>query len=108
MKVEEEAVKWYEENKPKYELLARKVEDIITENIKQKNIQYHSITSRPKSVESYGNKAKNEKYTEPINEIFDMAGIRVITYLESDVEVVSNIIEDLFDISIENSEVGWI
>ena len=98
MNDKESTVKWYEENRPKYESLAHKVEDIIMENLDQKNIQYHSITSRPKSVESFNNKAKSEKYTDPTNEIKDMAGIRVITYLESDVSKVADVIEDLFDI----------
>lgn len=103
MKDIDTAIKWYGENRPKYELLARKVEDIIKENLEQNNIQYHSVTSRAKSIKSYGDKAKNEKYTYPKNEILDMAGIRVITYLESDVENVAKIIEGLFDIDKKNS-----
>jgi len=97
------AIKWYEENRPTYESLAQKVEDIIRENLEQKSTQYHSVTSRPKSLESFNNKAKSEKYIDPIKEIKDMAGIRVITYLESDVTKVADIIEDLFDIDRDNS-----
>ena len=97
------AIKWYEENRPIYESIAGKVEDIIKENLEQNNIQYHSITNRPKSIESFSNKAKSEKYTDPIKEIKDMAGIRVITYLESDVAKVAEIIENLFDIDRDNS-----
>jgi ppGpp synthetase/RelA/SpoT-type nucleotidyltranferase len=98
LKDKESTVKWYEENRQKYESLAHKVEDIIKENLEQKNIQYHSITSRPKSVESFSDKAKSEKYTDPTKEIKDMAGIRVITYLESDVSKATDVIEELFDI----------
>ena len=103
MKDVDTAIKWYQEKRPLYESLARKVEDIIKEYLEQKGIQYHSVTSRGKSLESFSNKAQSEKYTDPINEIKDIAGIRVITYLESDVAKVADIIEDLFDIDKENS-----
>jgi putative GTP pyrophosphokinase len=97
------AIKWYEENRPKYVLLARKVEGIIKENLEQKRIQYHSVTSRPKSLENFKNKAQSEKYDDPINQIKDMAGIRVITYLESDVTKVAGVIRRLFDIDKDDS-----
>lgn len=103
MKDVEKATKWYEENRTRYASLATKVENIIRENLEQDNIQYHSITSRGKDVESFSRKAESEKYSEPVKEIKDMAGVRVITYLESDVQKVADIIEKLFDIDKENS-----
>ena len=103
MKDIDTATEWYEQNRPLYESLAHKVENIITENLEQKGIQYHSVTSRGKSLESFNKKAQSEKYTDPVNEIKDMAGIRVITYLESDVTKAVDILEDLFDIDKKNS-----
>lgn len=103
MKDIDAAIKWYEDNRPLYESLARKVEDIVKENLEQRSIQYHSVTSRGKSLESFTNKARSEKYSDPVNEIKDMAGIRVIVYLESDVKKVADIIEKLFDVDKDNS-----
>jgi ppGpp synthetase/RelA/SpoT-type nucleotidyltranferase len=103
MKDISEAVSYYKDCIGTYESLAHKVVDIIRENLKENDIQYHSVTSRVKSLESYTNKAKNEKYSDVINEIKDMAGIRVITYLESDVKRAAIIIEKLFDIDKANS-----
>ncbi|TET17198.1 MAG: hypothetical protein E3J75_03185 [Dehalococcoidia bacterium] len=97
------AVKWYKENQSLYTSLSSKVADIIKENLEQSGIQYHSVTSRGKSLESFTNKAKSEKYSDPTNEIKDMAGIRVITYLETDVQKVVEVIEKLFDIDKTNS-----
>jgi ppGpp synthetase/RelA/SpoT-type nucleotidyltranferase len=99
----EAAIKWYEENRPLYESLARKVEDVIRENLEQSNVVYHSVTSRGKSLESFTAKAKQEKYSDPLSEIKDMAGVRVITYLESDVQKVAEIVERLFAIDIDSS-----
>lgn len=103
MKEIDSAVKWYRQNQSIYTSLASKVADVIKENLEQRNIQYNSVTSRGKGLESFTKKAKSEKYSDPISEIKDMAGIRVITYLESDVKKVADIIEDLFEIDWDNS-----
>lgn len=92
------AIKWYRKNRPTYRSLASKVEAIIKENLEQSKMQCHSVTSRGKGLKSFTDKAKSGKYADPINEIKDMAGIRVITYLESDVRKVADVIERLFDI----------
>lgn len=96
-------IKLYEKNRPLYESLAIKVADVIKENLEQGNIQYHSVTSRAKPLDSFEDKAKSGKYSYPIEEIKDIAGIRVITYLESDVKRVAAIIENLFEIDKANS-----
>lgn len=97
------ATSWYKKNQLLYESLANKVADILKENIKEKNVQYHSLSHRGKSLESFTAKAEKEKYTDPVNQIKDMAGVRVITYLESDVNRIVKIAEDLFDIDWSNS-----
>lgn len=97
-----DAVKtWYEENRPRFESLSHKVGEIIKENLEQKDI--HSVTDRAKDLEKFIKKARKEKYTDPINQIKDMAGARVITYLESDVAKVADVIKSLFAIDPENS-----
>ena len=97
------ATSWYKKNQLLYESLANKVADILKENIKEKNVQYHSLSHRGKSLESFTAKAEKEKYTDPVNQIKDMAGVRVITYLEADVSRIAKIVEDLFDIDLANS-----
>ncbi len=97
------AIDWYKLNQPAFESLATKVADVIKENIEEHKVLYHSVTSRGKTLESFAAKAKKEKYTDPTNQIKDMAGVRVITYLESDVRKIAEIIESLFDIDWSNS-----
>ena len=92
------AIRWYRKNRSLYKSLANKVEAIVKENLEQSKVQYHSVTSRGKSLKSFADKSESGKYADPINEIKDMAGIRVITYLESDVRKVADVIERLFDI----------
>lgn len=104
----QEAVQWYAERRLIYEALASKVEAILREVLSTRSIDYHSISSRAKSLESYRLKASREKYEQPRNEIMDMAGIRVITYTQSDATKVANCVRELFTVlpgySIDKSE----
>lgn len=93
----------YQSKRNLYETLAKKVRDIIQEVIKNNSIQVANITYRAKEVDSFRDKASKDKYSDPINQIMDMVGIRVITYVESDIQKICKIIECLFDIDPENS-----
>ena len=103
MKVKND-VDWYKNNRERYKKLANNVENIIKEMLIEKDIYYHSIASRAKQVDSFQRKAKREKYTEPLKEITDMAGIRIITLFEKDVYEISDLIKEVFIIDYENSE----
>jgi ppGpp synthetase/RelA/SpoT-type nucleotidyltranferase len=100
----EEAVEWYDANYSLCRRLAARVKNITEEILKQNKINYHSITFRAKSVERYREKASKEKYKDPRSEITDMAGIRVITYLDSEAKEVERIIRSTFDIIPELSK----
>jgi len=79
------------------------VENILKKRLKQEKVNYHSITSRAKSIEKYMEKASKEKYKDPRSEIVDMAGVRIITYLDSDVKKVEEIVKSTFEIIPEHS-----
>jgi len=95
--------KWYRENRPLYESLAHKVEQIVKDNLDQAGIVYHSVTWRAKGLKEFAEKAAKDKYSDPVAQIKDMAGIRVIAYLESDVQKVASVVEGLFSIDKQNS-----
>ncbi|ENB2049052.1 hypothetical protein D2H34_000425 [Vibrio fluvialis] len=93
---------WYIENRPIYKRLANKVESILIEVLDDKKISYHIVTSRAKDIESARKKSSDVKYTSH-TDIQDLSGIRVVTYVEDEVNQVNQIIEDLFDIDTRNS-----
>ncbi|QWH38135.1 hypothetical protein EXW53_15185 [Bacillus mycoides] len=99
----EEVVNWYRSNKPLYEALANKVEGIIKDVLNQDGLTYYLITSRAKELDSFTKKAKKDKYSDPKNEIKDLAGIRVITFVRSEVEACKNAIKPLFKIDDNHS-----
>ena len=98
-----EASQWYDENKELYERCARNKTEIITKILQSKGIPYHSITYRVKDKKSYCDKCEKDKYVDPLNEIMDLSGIRIIAYTNNDVHKICEIIREEFIIDEENS-----
>lgn len=98
-----DAEQWYDNNKMLYERFSKEVEEIITKILKSKNIPYQSVSHRVKEKESYLNKCKSEKYTDPIKQITDVSGIRIIAYTNQDVSNICEILKDEFIIDEGNS-----
>jgi putative GTP pyrophosphokinase len=103
-----EAVEWYENRRVTYDALAKKVKSIILELLKAGKVDYHSVTCRSKSIARYRQKASEDKYTDPMSEIHDMAGIRIITYIDPEAKQAHDITKKCFDLipelSIDKSE----
>ncbi|MEC3905750.1 (p)ppGpp synthetase [Tamlana sp. 2201CG12-4] len=97
-------VESYIENKSIYEVLAIKVKDLLEELINDEGINVHHITCRAKDVEKLDGKLKrkNNKYSN-IEEITDLAGIRIITFFEDDVDKIADIIEREYEVDRKNS-----
>lgn len=97
------AVHWYQRKRPFYEQLCQKVEAIVREVLDSECVQCHSITSRAKTVDSFAAKAGKEGYVQPEKQIKDMAGIRLIAYVDSEARRIAELVESLFDIDPEHS-----
>ncbi|MDH6370567.1 putative GTP pyrophosphokinase [Paenibacillus sp. PastF-3] len=94
---------WYTENRQIYSNLANKVEAIIKELLDSEGVTYYSISSRGKDLDSFVKKAQKDKYNDPKHQIQDLAGIRIITYVRSEVIKACEIIKPLFKIDEKNS-----
>lgn len=99
----DEAVQWYAQNRGLYKKLAEKVHNIILELLEESNITIHAVTSRAKELDSFKNKIGNPKYDDPINQITDFSGIRIIAYVDNDIKPICDIIKDSFNIDSNNS-----
>ncbi len=80
--------------------------DILEDAIERKSLKVSSVEARAKKFESFGEKAaapsdrspEEPKYLNPLQEITDLAGIRVITFFPRQVELVGNCIREEFDV----------
>ena len=77
--------------------------ELVTQILDEAGINYLSVTGRTKSVQSFAAKAvRTERggaggralYDDPLHQITDVIGVRVITYLFSDVAAVADLLGD--------------
>jgi ppGpp synthetase/RelA/SpoT-type nucleotidyltranferase len=96
----------YQKIKPSYEQFSEVIKRVIKDALKSLNINVASIEARAKSVESFEVKAverslsdpNQPKYKDPLKEITDLAGIRIITFYPRTIEDVDNVIKSEFDV----------
>lgn len=72
---------------------------LVTSILDDAGINYLSVTGRTKTVASFAEKARRTRdgvplYADPLREITDTIGIRVITYVHSDVTAVAELLHD--------------
>lgn len=91
----------YKELSNKYEKLGLNISQALELLLKENDISYLSINYRVKESTSFIGKIERKNYQNPLDEIEDICGVRVICYYQSDVEKIKEIIKAEFDI-IEN------
>ena len=70
----------------------------ITKFLDDKNISYHTVSHRIKEFDSYSEKIDRKKYDNPVEQIEDFCGIRVICFYHSDLERIEKVILEEFDV----------
>jgi ppGpp synthetase/RelA/SpoT-type nucleotidyltranferase len=98
-----EAGEWYDENKSKNEKFCIKMQELIKESILSEDVHIHSVTGRLKEKDSFLKKCKSEKY-DRIEQIKDVIGVRVITFIKDDVKKVFDLIKEWFNIIEDKDE----
>ncbi|MDP3892636.1 GTP pyrophosphokinase family protein [Nocardioides sp.] len=93
------AVQRYAALQPRLEQVAERYVALVTGLLDDAGINYLNITGRAKSVASFAAKADRRVgdrlvYAEPLEQITDQVGVRVITYLHSDVAAVAELLAD--------------
>jgi putative GTP pyrophosphokinase len=89
---------WYLENRHRFAELADAVKAIIIAALRDEHIPYLSITSRAKTIESAINKIRGKGYQVPQTEMTDLAGVRVLTYTQTDADRVCDLLKTLFSV----------
>ena len=95
MDINEVIKKYSDEDRNTYRLLSEKTQELLSSILKDKGVVPHSITFREKDPESLKKKTLREtkNYENPLADITDLAGVRIITYFPSDVDKISSIIQ---------------
>ena len=94
------AVTAYAELQPELRLATEQYVDLVLSILDDAGINYLTVTGRAKSVASFAAKAARTEadgrptYADPLVDITDQIGIRVITYVQSDVQAVVDLLGD--------------
>ena len=96
------AVAKYAELRPALERATWEMIAHVTAIIDDAGINYLSVTGRTKSIQSFTGKARllHESHGEvdPMSEITDLVGVRVITYVHGDILAVADLLAEQFTV----------
>ncbi len=102
----EKAAAAYREVRPLYLEFARCIKGLLDEALRSSDVKTQSVEYRAKTLDSFAKKAatvhpldpSRPKYEDPLHDIKDMAGVRVVTFLPTAVEQVVAAVEDQFEV----------
>ncbi len=100
-----EGKKLYEEKRPIYKRLTAKIHSMLEELLKVEGVTVTVVESRTKKVAGFEEKINRpgKNYINPLEEITDLSGIRIVLYSLDDVEKVSDLVSREFIVDQERS-----
>jgi putative GTP pyrophosphokinase len=101
----ESAVGEYQDILSRYQGFVNALKLLLKQLLSTKDIRVVNIEARAKTIESFRAKIEREdkNYSDPLKQVMDLAGIRIITYQISDIEPISDLIKEAFSIDEKNS-----
>jgi ppGpp synthetase/RelA/SpoT-type nucleotidyltranferase len=88
---------------PQHERLTLSIVSLVENILKENSVEYLSVTGRVKTFDSANEKIARKGYSDPKMQLMDLSGIRVITFLESQVDAVTSAVRTLFEVDEKNS-----
>lgn len=82
----------FQEKVEKYSQLVNSINDVLENLLIKANIPILTVSHRIKSFESFEDKIDRKQYSNPIDQIEDICGLRIICYYRSDVIRISELI----------------
>ena len=98
-----------------HEIFMSKIHEKIAEEIKASNFKIE-IYSRVKEIDSFLKKALRKKYSDPINQIKDQVGFRLITSYQDNLTEIDDFIQRIFSVvsfenkldSLDHNQLGYL
>lgn len=92
------AIKGFLQRQPEYERLCSEVAYILKRELQRGGIEFSTIAKRAKSLDSFLEKVQRKSYADPLGEITDFAGVRVVCLYTDELPKVEAIIAEHFEI----------
>jgi putative GTP pyrophosphokinase len=94
---------WLNAVLPKHERLTTAVKAITENLLTAEKIEFLAVTGRTKSKDGAVEKIQRKGYKSPDTQLTDLSGVRIIVYLESDLDKVCSVITKAFNVHKEHS-----
>lgn len=102
----DELVEAFKKQRPLYEAFTLSITSLLGQLLSDQGISVFSVESRTKDIESFSRKVTREDKVDKyiiLSNITDLSGIRIICYLQQDCKDIENLINESFEVDIENS-----
>jgi len=88
-----------------YTAYVKSLKALLENLLRTKDIEVVTVEGRAKTIESFREKITREgkDYTNPLSQVTDLAGIRIVTYQLKDIDLVSELISENFSVDVDNS-----
>jgi putative GTP pyrophosphokinase len=96
-KINEQCQK-YTKLKPSYERLAHEIQFTLDTRLREAKIEFSAVTHRAKTEESLRKKLEMKSYSNPLEEVTDLAGVRIVYLYSNDFERIEEIISNEFEV----------
>lgn len=93
-----ELIKDFIDRRADYEKLGAEVAYILNRELTKKSIEFSNIVSRAKTLNSFLEKIQRKSYRDPLVEITDLAGVRIVCLYNDDLLKVEESIAEHFEI----------
>ncbi|MDX8033609.1 hypothetical protein SK803_25595 [Lentzea sp. BCCO 10_0856] len=95
----------YDKVRPTYEVYEKKLKELIETVLAHAEIDIVQVEGRVKTLDSFAEKIdrKAGKYADPLNDMTDLVGLRIIAYYLEDVEKIVGLLRSQFTVLEEHS-----
>ena len=93
-----ETIRKFVELRPNHQMLCEEIAYILQKVLMAASIEYSAITCRAKALDSFCEKLLRKKYEDPLREITDLAGVRLIYLYGTDRKQIEALIEKEFQV----------
>lgn len=100
LSIASDLVQRYRDALPAYQSFASRLENLIAALLKAEGVRVHFTEARAKTPESFKEKISRpgSSYDDPLNQIPDLVGVRIVLYYQDDVERVGELIKREFEV----------
>ena len=84
--------------RPLFKKFTKKTLGLLKDLLAKKNFSNLTIISKTKKIKSFMDKVRQGEYRDPLNEISDCSGIRIITRFQNEVDLVKNYLSESLEI----------